>query len=75
MSKLFEEAWRIAKKENKNANDYKRLKEISRLIPENEDYEMAWILEGLFQDIPDIIKREGNDKFLEDEDRERERFS
>ena len=72
MSKLFEEAWRIAKKENKNANDYKRLKEISRLIPENEDYEMAWILEGLFQDIPDIIKREGNDKFLEDEDRERE---
>ncbi|MDC0625435.1 hypothetical protein OAP76_07180 [Alphaproteobacteria bacterium] len=69
MSKLFEEAWRIAKKENKNANDYKRIKEISRLIPESEDYEMAWILEGLFQDIPDIIKREGNDKFLEDEDR------
>lgn len=69
MSKLFEEAWRIAEKENKNAKDYKRLKEISRNISKNEEYEMAWILEGLFQDIPDIIKREGNDKFLEEEDR------
>ena len=69
MSKLFEEAWRIAEKENKNAKDYKRLKEISRNISKNEEYQMAWILEGLFQDIPDIIKREGNDKFLEEEDR------
>ena len=32
---------------------------------------MGYILEGLFLDIPDIIKREGNDNFLEDEDRER----
>ena len=47
----------------------KRLKEISRQIPESEDYEMAWILEGLFQEIPGIIEREGNDKFLEDEDK------
>ena len=69
MSKLFDEAWSIAIKENKNAKDYKRLKEISRQIPESEDYEMAWILEGLFQEIPGIIEREGNDKFLEDEDR------
>mgnify|MGYP001490437434 CR=1 FL=1 len=69
MSKLFEEAWEIAKKENKTATDYKRLKEISRKIPESEERDMAWILEGLFQDIPGIIKREGNDKFLEDEDR------
>ena len=69
MSKLFDEAWSIAKKENKTATDYKRLKEISRKIPESEERSMAWILEGLFQDIPGIIKREGNDKFLEDEDR------
>lgn len=69
MSKLFEEAWEIAKKENKTATDYKRLKEISRQIPESEDYEMGWILEGLFQEIPGIIEREGNDKFLEDEDK------
>ena len=52
MSKLFDEALEIAKKENKTATDYKRLKEISRQIPESEDYEMAWILEGLFQEIP-----------------------
>ena len=39
------------------------------MIPESEERDMAWILEGLFQDIPGIIKREGNDKFLEDEDR------
>ena len=69
MSKLFDEAWSIAKKENKTATDYKRLKGISRKIPESEERDMAWILEGLFQDIPGIIEREGNDKFLEDEDR------
>ena len=64
MSKLFEEAWEIAKKENKTATDYKRLKEISRQIPESEDYEMAWILEGLFQEIPGIIEREVMINFL-----------
>jgi|TARA_S200002703_G_scaffold12647_1_gene11260 hypothetical protein len=71
LSKIFEEAWEISQKKNLNAKDYKRIKEISRDIPEAEELDMGYILEGLFLDIPDIIKREGNDKFLEDEDRKR----
>jgi hypothetical protein len=69
MSKLFEEAWEISQKKNLNAKDYKRIKEISRDIPESEELDMGYILEGLFLDIPDIIKREGNDNFLEEEDK------
>jgi hypothetical protein len=69
MSKLFEEAWEISQKKNLNAKDYKRIKEISRDIPESEERDMGYILEGLFLDIPDIIKREGNDNFLEEEDK------
>ena len=71
MSQKFEEAWEISQKENLTAKDYKKIKEISRDIPESEERDMGYILEGLFLDIPDIIKREGNDNFLEDEDRER----
>ena len=69
MSKNFEEAWEISQKENLTAKDYKKIKEISRDIPESEERDMSYILEGLFLDIPDIIKREGNDNFLEDEDK------
>ena len=69
MSQKFEEAWEISQKENLTAKDYKKIKEISRDIPESEERDMSYILEGLFLDIPDIIKREGNDNFLEDEDK------
>ena len=36
MSKNFEEAWEISQKENLTAKDYKKIKEISRDIPESE---------------------------------------
>jgi|TARA_R100000030_G_C3253444_1_gene123569 hypothetical protein len=70
MSKLFEEAEAILELERTlKVDDYKRFKEISRQIPKDEERNMAWLLEGLFQRIPEIIEKEGNDNFLEEEDK------
>lgn len=70
MSKLFEEAEAILELERTlKVDDYKRFKEISRQIPKEEERNMAWLLEGLFQRLPEIIQKEGNDNFLEEEDK------
>jgi hypothetical protein len=70
MSKLFEEAEAILELERTlKVDDYKRFKEISRQIPKDEERNMAWLLEGLFQRLPEIIEKEGNDNFLEEEDK------
>ncbi len=70
MGKLFEEAEAILELERTlKVDDYKRFKEISRQIPKDEERNMAWLLEGLFQRLPEIIQKEGNDNFLEEEDK------
>ena len=70
MSKLFEEAEAILELERTlNADDYKRFKEIGRQIPDNEERDFAWLLEGLYLRLPEIVKKEGNDNFLEEEDK------
>jgi len=70
MSKLFEEAEAILELERTlKVNDYKRFKEISRQIPKDEERNMAWLLEGLFQRLPEIAAKEGNYNFLEEEDK------
>ena len=69
VSKEFEEAFELSKKDNLSVKDYLRIKELSRLIPENEEKDMGWILEGLFLQIPALVEKEGNDNFLEDEDK------
>ena len=71
MSKLFEEAETILQLERDlNIDDYKRFKKISRQIPKEEERNMAWLLEGLFQRLPEIAAKEGNYNFLDDEDKE-----
>jgi hypothetical protein len=70
MSKLFEEAEAILELERTlKVDDYKRFKEISRQIPKDEERNMAWLLEGLFQRLPEIAAKEGNYNFLEEEDK------
>jgi hypothetical protein len=70
MSKLFEEAEAILELERTlNVDDYKRFKEIGRKIPDNEERDFAWLSEGLYLRIPEIIEKEGNDNFLEEEDK------
>jgi len=69
MSKLFEEAELILEKETINVEDYKRFKEIGRKILEEEERNFAWLSEGIYLKIPQIIEKEGNDNFLEEEDK------
>lgn len=69
MSKLFEEAELILEKETINVEDYKRFKEIGRKISEEEERDFAWLSEGIYLKIPQIIEKEGNDNFLEEEDK------
>jgi|TARA_R100000081_G_C4783643_1_gene153105 hypothetical protein len=69
MSKEFEEAFNLSKKDNLTIKDYIRIKELSRLIPEAEEYEMGFILEGLYLQIPNLVEKEGNNNFLEEEDK------
>jgi hypothetical protein len=69
MSKEFEEAFKLFQKDDLTVKDYLRIKELSRLVPENEERDIGWILEGLFLKIPDLVEKEGNDNFLEQEDK------
>jgi len=69
MSKLIQEAELILEKKNINVEDYKRFKEIGKKISEEEERNFAWLSEGIYLKIPQIIEKEGNDNFLEDEDK------
>ena len=69
MSKLMQEAELILEKKTINVEDYKRFKEIGRKISEEEERNFAWLSEGIYLKIPQIIEKEGNDNFLEDENK------
>ena len=69
MSKLFNEAKDIIGLERDlNLNDYKRFKEIEKIIPENEERNFAWLLEALEIRLPEIAQKEGNYDWIEPED-------
>ena len=69
MSKQFEEAFKLSQKDNLTVKDYLRIKELSREVLPDEEKDMAWLLEGLFLQIPDLVEKEGNNNFLEEEDK------
>ena len=69
MSKEFEEAFRLSVKDILTVKDYLRIKELSREVLPDEERDMAMLLEGLFLQIPDLVEKEGNDNFLEQEDK------
>ena len=69
MSKEFEEAFKLSMKNILTVKDYLRIKELSREVLPDEERDMAMLLEGLFLQIPDLVEREGNDNFLEQEDK------
>jgi len=71
MSKLIKEAKEILLNANPlNIDEYKRFKAIGRQLTDEEDLrKYAWYSEGIFQLIPDLIQKEGNDNFLEEEDK------
>ena len=69
MSKEFEEAFKLSMKDILTVKDYLRIKQLSREVLPDEERDMAMLLEGLFLQIPDLVEREGNDNFLEQEDK------
>lgn len=69
MSKQFEEAFKLSQKDILTVKDYLRIKELSREVLPDEEKDMAWLLEGLFLQIPDLVEKEGNNNFLEEEDK------
>ena len=69
MSNQFEEAFKLSQKDNLTVKDYLRIKELSREVLPDEEKDMAWLLEGLFLQIPDLVEKEGNNNFLEEEDK------
>ena len=69
MSKEFEEAFKLSMKDILTVKDYLRIKELSREVLPDEERDMAWLLEGLFLQIPDLVEKEGNNNFLEEEDK------
>ena len=68
MSKLFDEAETIVKKQKITVEDYKKIKSIERKISIDEEKNFAWLLQAFEFKFSDLIKREGNDNFLEEED-------
>jgi len=69
MSKEFEEAFKLSIKDILTVKDYLRIKQLSREVLPDEERDMAMLLEGLFLQIPDLVEKEGNDNFLEQEDK------
>lgn len=68
MIKMFEEASDIiALSRDLTLQDYKRFKEIQKNIPENEERNFAWLLEGLSLRLPEIFAKEGNYDWVEPE--------
>tara|TARA_R100000655_G_scaffold73198_1_gene111706 strand:- start:511 stop:720 length:210 start_codon:yes stop_codon:yes gene_type:complete len=69
MSELFDEASEIIElKRDLTLQDYKRFKEIQKNIPENEERNFAWLLEGLSLRLPEIAQKEGNYDWVEIKD-------
>lgn len=48
-------------------DDYKKIISIEKLLKSEKDKEYySWIIEGLYQRLPEIAAKEGNYNFLED---------
>lgn len=70
MIELLSEADDILKKKELSVDDYKRFREIGNKITDSEFvFYFANFDEAFFQRIPEIVEKEGNDDFLEDEDK------
>lgn len=70
MIELLSEADSILEKKELSVDDYKRFKEIGRKITDPElIFYYGNLEEGFYQRLKEIIDKEGNDNFLEEEDK------
>ena len=68
MSSLINEADDILQKKSITVVDYKRFREIGRIIDGEDNLYFASYDEGMFQRLHEIAKKEGNYDWLEPED-------
>tara|TARA_R110002020_G_scaffold474238_1_gene705054 strand:+ start:1152 stop:1364 length:213 start_codon:yes stop_codon:yes gene_type:complete len=68
MSALVDEAEDILEKNVITVKDYKRFREIGRVIEDKDNLYFSSFDEGMFQRLPEIAKKEGNYDWLEPED-------
>ena len=68
MSSLVNEAGDILEKKIITVEDYKRFREIGRVIEDSDNLYFSSYDEGMFQRSPEIAKKEGNYDWLEPED-------
>ena len=68
MSSLVNEAGDILEKKIITVEDYKRFREIGRVIEDSDNLYFSSYDEGMFQRLPEIAKKEGNYDWLEPED-------
>jgi hypothetical protein len=68
MSSLVNEAGDILEKKIITVEDYKRFREIGRIIEDSDNLYYSSYDEGMFQRLPEIAKKEGNYDWLEPED-------
>jgi hypothetical protein len=70
MIELLSEADSILEKKELSVDDYKRFKEIGRKITDPElIFYYGNLEEAFYQRLKEIIEKEGNDNFLEEEDK------
>lgn len=71
MIKELKEAQKIlGLKRNLTVEDYKTIKGFEKKMKSKDDIELyGWILEALFQRLPEIAAKEGNYNFLEEKDK------
>jgi len=68
-SKILKEADNITDKKEISVKDYKRFREIGRLIKNDEELYFAWLDETLYLRMPEIAQKEGNWDWLLPEDK------
>ena len=59
-SKILKEADNITDKKEISVKDYKRFREIGRLIKNDEELYFAWLDETLYLRMPEIAQKKGN---------------
>ena len=68
-SKILKEADNITDKKEISVKDYKRFREIGRLIKNDEELYFAWLDETLYLRLPEIAQKKSNWDWLLPEDK------
>lgn len=69
MSKYLDESYDIIEKDNLTIIDYFRMKELRKLISQEDEVEFLGNYETFYSRLPEIAEKTGGYNFLEEEDK------